>query len=123
MHRKLSSVSVVLLAGWMISAGPVSAQTADTAILGSVVDASGAVVPAAAVEISQPATGFARGVPTNSNGDYELRYLVPGEYEVSISAAGFAPQRRTGVMLRVGQQARVDFNLAVGAVSESVSVS
>jgi len=99
------------------------AQTADTAILGSVIDASGAVVPAARVEIVAPASGFARTVSTNASGDYELRYLVPGAYEVRVTAKGFTAQRRTGIDLQVGQQARIDFNLAVGAISESVSVT
>jgi len=125
MFRKLSALSAWGLATLLIlfPARPVPAQTADTAIRGTLVDASGAVVPGASVEIAQPATGFARTVTTNSSGDYELRYLVPGEYEVSVNASGFAPQRRTGIVLQVGQQARIDFSVAVGAVSESVAVS
>src|SRR5947199_152887 len=91
MSRLVTALSFLLIAKLML------AQTADTAILGTVLDASVAVVPAANVEITQPATGFTRTVSTNSSGDYQLRYLVPGDYEVSISASGFTPQRRTGV--------------------------
>jgi hypothetical protein len=108
---------------FLLLAKPLPAQTADTAILGTIIDASRAVVPSAKVEISQPARGFTRTVSTNASGDYEVRYLVPGEYAVRVSASGFAPQRRTGVVIQVGQQARVDFDLAVGAVTESVGVS
>jgi hypothetical protein len=115
--RWLAAVSFLFIAKLVL------AQTADTAIRGTVIDASGAVVPNASVEITAPATGFTRTVNTNTSGDYELRYLVPGEYEVGVTASGFNAQRRTGVLLQVGQQARIDFNLVVGAVAESVSVS
>src|SRR5689334_20052724 len=76
--------------------GTASAQTADTAILGTVLDSSGAAVPGATFEIAQPATGLTRTVLSNSSGDYELRYLVPGTYDVRVSTTGFAAQRRTG---------------------------
>ena len=86
----------------LFPARPVPAQTADTAIRGTVVDASGAVVPGASVEIAQPATGFARTVTTNSSGDYELRYLVPGSARAVVTLLTSLPGRMADrVKLRV----------------------
>src|SRR4051812_33454661 len=121
--RFVTGCSLLAALLFILTTSPSYGQTADTAVLGTVVDASGAVVPGAKIEITQPATGLTRTVESNTRGDYEVRYLVPGTYEVSVAAEGFAGQRRTSIDLQVGQQARVDFNLTVGAVSESVSVS
>ena len=60
--------------------GTLSAQTIDTGILGVVADSTGAVVAGAAVTITQPATGLTRTVVTNSEGYYDVRYLLPGDY-------------------------------------------
>ncbi len=98
------------------------AQTLDTGILGNVTDPSGAVVAGAAITISQPATGLARSVSTATEGKYEVRYLVPGEYTVEVRASGFRSERRTGINIQIGQQARIDFNLQVGEVVETVEV-
>ncbi len=125
MSRAINSTLLQCLGAvpFLLIARPTLAQTADTAILGTVTDGSGAVVPAANIEISQPATGFTRSVATGTSGYYEIRYLIPGEYVVGVAASGFSTQRRTGVVLQVGQLARVDFSLTLGAVSESVSVT
>lgn len=99
-----------------------TAQTLDTAILGVVTDPSGAVVTSAAVTIEQPATGLTRKVLTNSEGAYEVRYLLPGEYNVEVSAPGFTTERRTSVVLQTGQQARLNFPMQVGQVTERTNV-
>jgi Carboxypeptidase regulatory-like domain len=53
------------------------AQTIDTVILGTVTDASGAVVPGASVTILSSATGVAKAAATNAQGEFEVRYLTP----------------------------------------------
>ena len=111
-------IFVLLSAG----AGLMPAQTLDTAILGVVTDPSGAVVPGASVTITQPATGRTNTVNTSTGGTYEVRYLFPGEYTVEASATGFGTERRTGVVLQTGQQARLDFSLKLGQVAERTDV-
>src|SRR5215467_11498777 len=98
-------------------------QTLDTGILGSVLDTTGATVAGASVIIAQPATGLLRQITTGPDGKYEVRYLVPGEYSVEVRAPGFRAERRTGIVIQIGQQARVDFSLQVGEVVETVEVS
>src|SRR5206468_10030752 len=75
----------------------INAQTVDTAILGTVLDPSGAPVSGATVTIVQPTTGFSHGSVTSQEGTYEARYLVPGEYVVETGPAGFRRERRTGI--------------------------
>ena len=100
-----------------------AAQSASGTILGSVRDASGAVVPGASVTIVNQQTGFRREVPTDTNGDYEAPYMPLGDYVVSVKAAGFKSVERSGITLEVDQKARLDFTLEVGQVSETVNVT
>lgn len=99
------------------------AQTIDTAILGIVSDSSGAVVAGAAVTITQTATGIKRVAQTNSEGSYEVRYLVPGEYTVEVRAGGFRLARTNAFSVQINQQARIDVSMQVGDVAESVEVT
>ena len=69
------------------------AQTLDTAVLGVVSDASGAVISGAAVTIRQPETGLTRTVLTKADGQFEVRYLLPGEYVLSRWATSSKPSR------------------------------
>src|SRR5690349_13705842 len=101
----------------------VSAQTVDTAILGTVTDAGGAVVPSGTVTLTQQSTGLSRNATTANDGTYEFRYLLPGEYTVEVKANGFNTERRAGVTLQLGQQAKVDFTLNIGTVQQTIEVN
>src|SRR5436309_13913019 len=91
-----------------LAVGLLRAQTIDTGILGSVTDPSGAFVAGANVTITQPATGLARAVATDTSGHYEVRYLIPGEYNVEVKAEGFKAERQTGIVIQIGQRARIE---------------
>jgi hypothetical protein len=115
----IRALCALLLAAGIYNA---SAQTVDTAILGVVIDAAGAVVPGATITVREPASGLSHVATSNSSGNYEVRYLVPGEYTVEVKAPNFGSERRTGIVLQLGQQARIDFSLQVGAVQQTVEV-
>jgi hypothetical protein len=112
---------LVLLA--MVSVSAIHGQSVDTAIQGSVLDANGGAISGATVTVTQPATGLTHTAVTSPDGAYEIRYLIPGEYTVEVRPSGFRGERRTGVVIQLGQQGRVDFTLKVGAVQETVEVS
>jgi outer membrane receptor protein involved in Fe transport len=108
---------VLLLAGVVVKG-----QTVDTAILGTVVDSSQAAIPNAEVIIEQTVTGVSRTVKTNSEGIFEFRYIVPGEYTVQVKAESFRAEKRTGIGIQIGQQAKIDFVLQVGSVQQTLEV-
>ncbi|MBV9084890.1 MAG: TonB-dependent receptor [Acidobacteriaceae bacterium] len=109
-------VSVVLQAH-------VSAQQVTGNIVGNVVDAQGASVPDAQVTATNSDTGLARTVQTNREGEYRFDLLPPGKYAIEVTAHGFSTFRQTGIVLQVGQFARVDASLKLGQASESVTVT
>ncbi|PYV11573.1 MAG: hypothetical protein DMG07_18880, partial [Acidobacteria bacterium] len=74
------SLIMLALVWFSVLCGALKAQTLDTAILGTVTDSTGGLVPGASMTVSQPATGFVRSAATNAEGYYEVRYLLPGNY-------------------------------------------
>jgi hypothetical protein len=94
-----------------------------TQILGIVEDSTGAVIPGVTVTATHLATGQTRKTITGDSGTYVFPLMTPGEYKVRAEMTGFKTDVRTGLILQLNQKARVDFQLQVGAVSESVEVS
>ena len=92
-------------------------------IQGVVSDNSGAVISNAKVTVANVKTSVEHSVQTNASGFYSVPFLVPGTYNVRAEAAGFAEKQLQNLVLNVGATARADFQLAVGAVTESVQVS
>ena len=110
--RSSFSMFVLLLA---LTCHPLHGQSLDTSILGTATDSSGAVLPGATVTVQSPATGTNKTAVTGSEGQYAVRYLAPGTYDVTIEAQGFTPQKRTGIVLQLNQQGKIDFTLSVGS--------
>lgn len=99
------------------------AQTPSTgALVGRVTDSSGGVVPEAEVTVTQPATGLARTVKTNSSGEFTVPLLAPGAYTVEIKAAGFQIHRVQDVSINVTETQKLNVVLKVGSSSQSVTV-
>lgn len=119
MRNRLFCGIVVLLAVFV--AANLHAQ--DTgAITGTVRDNTGAVIQGADVKISGTAGGIERATTTNSDGDYLAAGLPGGTYNLTISAKGFKTFKGEGIVLRVGQKARVDAALAVGNIATEIVV-
>lgn len=106
-----------------LSASLLRAQTSQGRILGTVRDASGAVVVNARVTITNMAAGTSRTVDTSTAGDYSAPNLEPAPYSVEVEAPGFERARHTDIKLEVAQDIRVDFNLTPGKVNETIVVS
>src|SRR5258708_11100592 len=90
---------------------------------GKIPDATGRAVPQAQIVITNVATGVERIVTTNSDGFYTAVNLLPGEYQVKISATGFNTEVKTGITMNVGAQQTFDLPLHVGTVSHTVQVT
>jgi len=98
------------------------AQTVDTSILGTVSDSSGALISGATVTIRSPATGIEKKAVTNSTGEYSITYLPPGNYNVTVSANGFASSEQKGIVLELNQSARINATMNVGGNQQTVEV-
>ena len=115
----LLSVCLVLL----VWCAPALAQGSEGSITGYVRDASGGVIPGVEVTITNLDTGAKRTVITDDSGRYNAVALPIGNYSVSASQEGFKQQIETGLKLNVAQTLRVDLNLQLGELSESVTVT
>ncbi|MBL8229171.1 MAG: TonB-dependent receptor [Bryobacterales bacterium] len=100
-----------------------SAQSITGSITGVVSDATGAVVPGADVAVLNIGTNIRSTAKTDSSGNYTVPLLPRGDYRVEVSAAGFKRFVRDGIVLQVQQTARVDVQLSVGEVADSVMVT
>ncbi|MBL8241016.1 MAG: TonB-dependent receptor [Bryobacterales bacterium] len=99
------------------------AQESRGTILGRVSDATAALIPGAKITARNVATGVIVETKSNDSGNYELPYLVPGQYEVSAEREGFSKAVRDGIQLRVGDRLQLDLSLQLGAVADSVVVT
>src|SRR5260370_11719495 len=98
---------------------PAFSQVTGATLSGLVKDTSGAIVPNASISIKNSATGETREVTTNASGFYSAPNLLPGNYDVAVTATGFTRVAQTGVTLSVGAQQELNFNLTVGAMNQT----
>src|SRR5882762_8728426 len=113
----------MILAISILGAGHAYAQVAGATLTGTVKDSSGAVIPNAQVLITEVATGVTRTVSPVAAGLYTAPNLLPGSYDVRVSATGFSTQLQKGVTLTVGAQQVLDFTMKVGQMTQTVEVT
>ena len=99
------------------------AQLPTATILGEVKDSTGAVVPGANLSARNLETGQTRRATSGNDGAYRFSALPVGTYEVRVEQPGFQSAVRTGLTLTVGREAVVDFELSIGRVAETVTVT
>jgi len=116
----LRAISAALLLLAMAVNSP--AQIKSSTITGSVTDQSGALVPNAAVVVTNEETNVEIKVKTNSAGEYTAPYLGAGRYTVTITAEGFQTFRNTGIVIGTSTTVRADATLATGSVATSIEV-
>jgi Carboxypeptidase regulatory-like domain len=100
-REKFGSVCslVILLCITSVFVTQARAQVAGAALSGTVTDPSGGLVPSATISVRNTATNVTREVTTDSAGFYTVPNLLPGTYEITVSAGGFATEVRTGAGL------------------------
>jgi hypothetical protein len=90
---------------------------------GTVSDQSGAVVPNATLELSQPSTGFSATRTSNADGQFTFADLQPGTYNLTVNAKGFAPTVYEAVVVYTGRMTDLEVSLKVGTTAATVEVS
>ncbi|MBN8732911.1 MAG: TonB-dependent receptor [Acidobacteria bacterium] len=115
-------VIALIWAGVLVTGGAV-AQSNLATVTGVVTDSAGGAIPGVALTVVNSDTGIDRNVTSDDAGQYTVTNLAPGTYEVRATHQGFRVWKTSGLVLQVGQQARVDVALEVGSVTESVTVN
>ena len=98
-------------------------STGSATLVGTVTDSTGAAIPGAKVNVVNTATSFVSNGETGPEGNYYVPYLAPGSYRLTIEAGGFKRYVREGIVLRTNEQPRIDVQLEVGNVTESIEVT
>ena len=112
-----------LALGWMAITSLCFGQLETATLSGTVMDLSGAVVADAQVQVTNSDTNVMISASTNRSGIYVIPSLKPGRYRITVMKVGFKQVVVTDVILNVQDVVSRNFNLEVGAVSESISVT
>jgi Carboxypeptidase regulatory-like domain len=116
--------TLLLAAAICFGTGAILAQsTTQGAIAGTVEDASGAIVPNAAVTIHNDGTNAEVHLTADSSGYFKAPLVEPGTYTVTVSAGSFKNYRTNGVVVQVGQQTEVAPKMTTGEASSVVEVT
>jgi hypothetical protein len=123
MRVPIAARAALVLALFTLVGVPVFAQLQAGRILGTVFDPQKAGIPGATVTVTNVATNVSRTAVSDTEGHYVITPLDPGTYNVTAEVAGFQTTRREGLVLTVGQSARVELTLNLGTLSTEVQVT
>ena len=121
--KQFVGLAVLATLSWWAVAGTAHAQVTTADVVGRVTDASGGALPGATVTITNPATGDTRTQVTGDTGDYTFALLPIGRYTIEHRAAGLRPVTPRRCRCRPATGQRVDAQLAVGTLAETISVT
>src|SRR6266540_3217345 len=85
-------------------------------------DPAGAIMAAVTIRAVQTETRLVSSTKTNNDGLYQIRYLLPGRYDLTAESPGFKTTARSGIEIRVNDRVELNLTLEVGAVGEKVEV-
>ena len=107
----------------LLSATPLPAQVDTGTILGTVTDASRAIIRDASVTLTNKGTNAKLTTGTGPDGTYKFTPVRIGSYRLSVSVQGFQTTTQHNVTVNVGADVMVDFTLKPGLVTETVEVT
>src|SRR5689334_13132516 len=122
MYRTLLSLAAGLLLALATSSGAFAQQSASSAIVGQVLDSSGAAVPGATVTVTNTGTAAQRTATSDAEGRFSFPSLPPATYTLHAELSGFQPADVKNFDLRMGETASPTLTLGLGSVTEQVSV-
>lgn len=119
---RFAKALVFLCFSILISQNMAKAQSGGGTISGTVTDVGGAVVPSATVVARNVATGVETTKQTSESGTYTITPLPPGEYKITVTAAGFQTLIQEKIVVDAVSNVNVDLTMQVGNVSETITV-
>ncbi len=120
--KTVTSLLSLLICGLLLSAGAF-AQEFRATISGTVVDPSGAVVPGASIVVLETRTGTINRTTSDSVGQYVVPFLLPGNYSITVTKAGFQALTRSGIVLQAQEHPMINLALTLGSESRTVTVT
>jgi len=122
-NRNANNLAILVLLT-IVNACALQAQSGtSSAVTGTISDATGAVVPNAAVTAREISTGSTRTARSNADGRFLFAQLNPGTWRIVVEAEGFGPAESQAAAIAVGQTIAVNFTLSPAATSQTVEVS
>jgi carboxypeptidase family protein/TonB-dependent receptor-like protein len=123
-HRILAPGVIAALAIWLFAAPAAHGQNSTTAaLIGTVRDASGAIVRGATVSLRQLASNRTYSATSDADGVYHFTNLPVGDYEVHVEAKDFAPYLNARIELPLGRATTLDITLRPAGAQEEVTVT
>jgi len=122
--RLATRVKLLLSVGCLLALSPVAhGQAVYGSIFGTVTDNTGAVIPNAAVTVTDTSKGTTSTLVSNGSGEFTADHLIPDIYDVKVVAAGFKAFEQTGIQVFADTSTKIQAVLSAGASSEVVEVS
>ena len=122
-RRSLLTATVLGICIFLMSPGRAISQSTTGSVSGRVTDASGAIIPDAAVTITNVDKGLVTHVSSGGSGEFVALALPPGVYTLAVERTGFNPETTASFKLDIDQRAHFDIKLKVGKVTETVTVT
>ncbi len=122
-QRSFGLWALAVLVSLMLVSQALAQTTTSATMRGTVKDPNGAVVPNATVTLTLVATQSERSTKTNSDGVYTFTSLTPGTYTISVEAASFKKSVKTDINLSPNETRGIDMEMAIGAATESVTIT
>jgi hypothetical protein len=123
LHRIRVGLIAILLTFAALAGTVARAQEFRGTISGAIADPTGAVVAGASVTVKETQTGTVNRTVSDAAGQYVVPFLLPGEYSITISDAGFKTVTRTGITLQSQEHPIINLTLTVGEASQTVTVT
>lgn len=105
------------------SLAPAQTSTGTSTVVGTVTDSTGAMIPGVHIKVLNTGSDFLSETVSTAEGAYFVPNLSPGTYRITFETNGFKTLVREGLQLRLGETPRIDVQLEVGNVSDSVKVT
>jgi hypothetical protein len=122
MKLNLSKFVFELLAICLLSCAPLRAQVAGASLSGTITDSTGGAIAGGQISVKNTATGVVTTTTANSDGNFDMPNLLPGDYRVTVSAANFG-SKAANITLTVGAKQVFNITLAVGESTQVVEVT
>src|SRR5437867_2478010 len=120
---RLLCYTLLALACISLSAGSALGQEYRGTVLGRVTDSHGAAIAGATVTVTNEQTNVSSKAVTESDGGYNVPFLIPGTYQVTVDSQGFKKYVQSGITVAISQRATVNVEMQVGAVEQSVTIT